>query len=62
MLGGLVSAIAALVTFALALFAATSTQHTLRAHEREHLVAAVKFVRDRQLATGAAPESSEFEV
>lgn len=61
-LGGLVSAVVALAIFALALLAATSTQHTLRAHEREHLVAAVKYVGERQLAAGAVPESSEFEV
>lgn len=61
-LGGLVAAILALVMFALALFLATSTQHALRTHEREHLVAAVQFVRDRQLATGVTPESAEFKV
>lgn len=60
-LSGLVAAILALVMFALALFAATSTQHTLRKHEREHLMAAVQFVRERQLATGTTPENSEFE-
>lgn len=60
-LGGVVSAMVALLMVVLALLAATSTQHNLRTHEREHLEAAVQFVRDRALATGAIPESAEFE-
>lgn len=60
-LGGVVAALIALLMFVLALLPATSTQHKLRAQERDHLAAAVQFVRDRERAAGAIPESEEFE-
>jgi hypothetical protein len=60
-LGGVVAAMIALLIFVLALLAATSTLHKLRTHEREHLEAAVQFVRERELATGGIPEGKEFE-
>ena len=45
----------------LALWAATSTHHKLRANEREHLNAAAQFVRDRAAAIGTIPAQEEFE-
>jgi hypothetical protein len=59
--GGVLSALFALLMFALCLLAASSTQHKLRDHGREHLEAAVDFVRDRQMKTGVLPESADFE-
>jgi hypothetical protein len=59
--GGVVAALFALLMFALVPWAATSTQHTLRGCEPEHLWAAVQFVRDREAATGVIPETTEFE-
>ena len=59
MLGAL-AAIVALLMLALALWTATFTEHKVRAFEREHLEAAVKFVRDRELETGRIPDGKEF--
>jgi len=59
--GGVVAAMFALLMFALVIWAATSTQHELRGREREHLEAAVQFVRDRQATTGVILETAEFE-
>jgi hypothetical protein len=58
---GALAAIVALLMLALALWSATFTEHKVRSYEREHLEAAVKFVRDRELATGRIPDSTEFE-
>jgi hypothetical protein len=58
---GVLAALFALLMFALVPWAATSTQHTLRGREPEHLWAAVKFVRDREAATGVVPGTAEFE-
>jgi hypothetical protein len=60
--GGVVSAALALLMLVLFLFAASSTQHTLRSHEPAHLEAAVQFVKDRQLRTGVIPEDAEFQL
>ena len=51
----------ALVMFVLALFLGSVRQHNLRTDEREHLEAALQFVRGRELLTGFVPESAEFE-
>jgi hypothetical protein len=47
--------------FVFAGWAATFTQHKLRGAEREHLEAAVQFVRGQERATGVIPESAEFD-
>lgn len=60
-LGGVLAALLAVMMFAFGVLAATSTHHTLRAHEREHLAAAVRFVRGHQTRTGEIPESAAFE-
>ena len=59
-LGGIAAAVFSLLMLAMALLAATSTQHKLRAHEREHLAAAVQFLRHQAVATGAIPDREEF--
>jgi hypothetical protein len=57
---GTLAAIVALLMFALALWAATFAEHKVRAFEREHLEAAVKFVRERELENGGVPDGKEF--
>ena len=61
MLGSL-AAFAALLMLVLAVSSATSTEHKVRASEREHLDAALKFIRDSEHKTGHIPNREEFGV
>lgn len=60
-LAGIFTAIFALSMFALAAWLATPVEHEVDSSEREHLDAAVRYIQDRELATGAIPENPEFE-
>jgi hypothetical protein len=57
---GIAAAMGAALMLVFSVWAALFTQHKVHPYEREHLEAAVQFLRARELASGAVPDAAEF--
>jgi ketosteroid isomerase-like protein len=57
---GVVASLLALLMLVIAGWAASFTHHNVNGYEREHLDAAVQFVREQERIKGAIPDSEQF--